>query len=206
MLEPAKKSALGQFMTPSAVASFMAEMFGPTPAPAKLLDAGAGIGSLTAAAAGAIPNLSYVGAWEVDPFMREHLSKNLKRLGVEHHVHAEDFILSATPQIAFATGVRFTHAILNPPYKKLNSNSTHRAMLRKVGVETVNLYTAFVALAILLMEQGGQIVAIIPRSFCNGLYYKPFRQFMLERSPSIGSTSSKPAIRLFETMTFFRRT
>ena len=28
---------------------------------------------------------------------------------------------------------------------------------------------------------GGQIVAIIPRSFCNGPYYRPFRDFLLER-------------------------
>jgi len=29
---------------------------------------------------------------------------------------------------------------------------------------------------------GGQIVAIIPRSFCNGPYYRPFRDFILERA------------------------
>ena len=33
-----------------------------------------------------------------------------------------------------------------------------------------------------MMEPGGQIVAIIPRSFCNGPYYKPFRDFVLERA------------------------
>jgi hypothetical protein len=27
------------------------------------------------------------------------------------------------------------------------------------------------------MGPGGQIVAIIPRSFCNGPYYRPFRDF-----------------------------
>ena len=28
----------------------------------------------------------------------------------------------------------------------------------------------------------GQIVAIIPRSFCNGPYYRSFRDFILERA------------------------
>ncbi|MBI5439389.1 MAG: hypothetical protein HY936_10690 [Nitrosomonadales bacterium] len=51
--------------------------------------------------------------------------------------------------------------------------------LRIAGIETVNLYTAFVALTVLLMEKGGEIVAIIPRSFCNGSYYRPFRNLIL---------------------------
>jgi hypothetical protein len=49
-----------------------------------------------------------------------------------------------------------------------------------VGIETVNLYSAFVALAVAQAAPGGQIVAIIPRSFCNGPYYRPFRDFILE--------------------------
>jgi adenine-specific DNA-methyltransferase len=44
-----------------------------------------------------------------------------------------------------------------------------------------NLYSAFVALAMAEAVPGGQIVAIIPRSFCNGSYYRPFRDFILER-------------------------
>jgi adenine-specific DNA-methyltransferase len=53
--------------------------------------------------------------------------------------------------------------------------------LRNVGIETVNLYTAFLALAILQMEIDGEIVIIIPRSFCNGPYYRPFRELMLAK-------------------------
>lgn len=64
----------------------------------------------------------------------------------------------------------------------MNSNSRHRLLLRQVGIETVNLYSAFVALTLALMEQGGQLVAIIPRSFCNGPYFRPFRQYIFERS------------------------
>jgi adenine-specific DNA-methyltransferase len=32
------------------------------------------------------------------------------------------------------------------------------------------------------MADGGEIVAIIPRSFCNGLYYRPFREWILEKA------------------------
>lgn len=42
----------------------------------------------------------------------------------------------------------------------------------------MNLYSAFVGLALSLLRPGGQLVAIIPRSFANGPYYKPFREWI----------------------------
>ena len=68
---------------------------------------------------------------------------------------------------------------MNPPYKKINTGSSARSHARRFGVETVNLYSAFVAAALAQMKSGGQVVAIIPRSFANGPYYKPFREFVL---------------------------
>ena len=47
-----------------------------------------------------------------------------------------------------------------------------------MGLEIVNLYSAFVEAAISLTEYNGYIVAIVPRSFCNGVYYKTFRGFI----------------------------
>lgn len=169
----------------------MASLFDNIPGTAALLDAGAGIGSLTIAVARKLGNIGSVDAWELDPLMLKYLERNLSILGFEHRVHAADFIESAVQQIAFARGRRYTHAILNPPYKKLNSNSSHRALLRKVGIETVNFYAAFVALSVLLMESNGQVVAIIPRSFCNGPYYRPFRELVL-------NTCSLERIHVFE--------
>lgn len=183
------KAHFGQFMTPSSVARFMADLF-PRSALSHcaLLDAGAGVGALTCAfldrwAAG---GFSFAGvdatAYEIDPVVRQHLEATFaqyaSRLALTHHVIAGDFI-----ELVAAAGLpergTFTHAILNPPYKKINSDSAHRLALRAVGIETVNLYSAFVALALGLMAPGGQLVAIIPRSFCNGPYYRPFRDFIL---------------------------
>ena len=39
-----------------------------------------------------------------------------------------------------------------------------------------NLYSAFVWLALKLLEEDGELVAITPRSFMNGTYFRPFRQ------------------------------
>lgn len=176
-LDPLKKGALGQFMTPYRIAEFMAGLF-ENRAHAVLLDAGAGIGSLTLAASKVL-QLDRVEAWEVDPVMQSYLEKSLEKIGVPHELHLKDFILDSVDRIQFNQGVRFTHAILNPPYKKIASTSNHRKACSSVGLETVNLYTAFLGLSILQMRQGGEIVVIIPRSFCNGPYYKPFRELML---------------------------
>ncbi len=45
-----------------------------------------------------------------------------------------------------------------------------------MGIETTNLYTAFLALLARYLDEGGELVAITPRSFCNGPYFKPFRE------------------------------
>lgn len=188
-----RKAELGQFMTSSAVARFMASLFPPDRVPAcRLLDPGAGEGALTAAFLDrwASGNFSFesveIDAYEVDDplvmHLAEALSRYAERLPVVSRIVAGDFIEEAVNRLQFDRPCGFTHAIVNPPYKKINSRSAHRLLLRATGIETVNLYSAFIALTILLMKQGGQIVAIIPRSFCNGPYYRPFRELMLSQT------------------------
>ena len=190
-----KKAQLGQFLTPARTAQFMAGLF-PATASAKgvcrLLDPGAGIGSLSSAflercSSG---NLHFekveLSAFELDSLLHEELTNTLasysERLPLTYDVLGGDFIEEAVNRIQFSYGNDFTHTILNPPYKKINSKSRYRLLLRQAAIETVNLYSAFVALALALMSLGGQLVAIIPRSFCNGPYYRPFREFVLERA------------------------
>lgn len=187
LLDSQRRAELGQYMTPSPIAAFMASLFSFN-GQAKLLDAGAGVGSLTSAFLDrALQEGTTVEAeaWEIDGILGGYLKNTLtdfKHHGqgkIKAHIHASDFIEDATLAIQFDGDPRYTHAILNPPYKKISANSKHRKLLRMVGIETVNLYTAFVALTVLLMKQGGEVVAIIPRSFCNGSYYRPFRDLAL---------------------------
>jgi adenine-specific DNA-methyltransferase len=189
-LDPARKAQFGQFMTPAGIAGFMVSLFSVPEGDIRLLDAGAGVGSLTSAFLDThLHQRIDVHAWEIDRVLRGYLVDTLQqheqqaeKRGVSLHVtiYQGDFIEDAVRNLLSGKGARFTHAILNPPYKKINQNSGHRLLLRKVGIETVNLYTAFVALCILLMETHGEIVAIIPRSFCNGTYYRPFRELLLK--------------------------
>lgn len=186
-LNPQRKAALGQFLTPVDVARFMASLFSPRTGPVRLLDAGAGVGSLTDAFIEKWgSNQVAVTAYEIDATLTSYLQKTLRRYGngtFKAVVIDRDFIQDAVYRIKMGKSEQgFTRAILNPPYKKISSDSAHRALLRAAGLETVNLYTGFLGLAIELMSEGGEIVAIIPRSFCNGLYYRPFREWLLRRS------------------------
>lgn len=149
----------------------------------RLLDAGAGVGALSCAfldrwVAGDFDfSAIEVTAYEVDSNLCEHLARHLNEYdGVTARIVEGDYIDLTTAEDLFAVQPpsEYTHAILNPPYKKINSRSAHRLTLRRVGIEVVNLYSAFVALAVSQAAQGGQVVAIIPRSFCNGPYYRPF--------------------------------
>jgi predicted RNA methylase len=193
-LNPSTKGSLGQFMTPSNVARFMAGLFTRWDLPAlRLLDAGAGVGSLTAAfldtwlRSGKSRGEALVSAFELDPVMRGFLEGALAsyrdaarttRRSLTTEIIPSDFIAEGVQRLQLHFGTRYTHAILNPPYRKIGTASTTRKDLRAIGIETVNLYSAFLAVAIALLEPGGELVAIIPRSFCNGAYYRPFRAWM----------------------------
>lgn len=202
-LSPKARSALGQFMTSAPVAKFMASCFSQSiNGHVRLLDAGAGVGSLTAAfIKEAIqrenrPDGISVTAYELEPVLIEYLISTLEKCrrrceeaGIQFssEVLKEDFIYAGANILKgdlFSDSLReykFTHAILNPPYKKIRSDSDHRRLLRSIGIETSNLYTGFLSIAVLMLDMGGELVAIVPRSFCNGPYFKPFRQFFLNR-------------------------
>lgn len=180
------KSEFGQYFTPSAVAVFMAAMFPDVQGPeVRLLDPGAGIGGLACAFVigmnHKIPRLRYyVDCYEIDEKLLFKLAMNLGELrsiaNVENTVYNADFIEKSVDHLLEFNKPKYTHVILNPPYKKIHSSSKHRKLLRSVDLEVVNLYSAFVSMSLELLQNDGYLVAIIPRSFCNGTYYLPFRK------------------------------
>ncbi|KPQ05931.1 MAG: BsuBI/PstI restriction endonuclease C-terminus [Rhodobacteraceae bacterium HLUCCA12] len=197
-LDPRRRSDLGQYMTPAPIARFMASLFEDVSGDIRLLDPGAGVGSLTAAFVERIsvgrdkPRSATLSAYEIEPVLTGYLRNTLdesvaqcRRAQVQASValHEEDFILghawgkqSDIFNQVDSEDSGFTQVIMNPPYKKINSASAHRSALRRAGIETSNLYTAFMFLAAQRLREGGEMVAIVPRSFCNGPYFKPFRE------------------------------
>jgi adenine-specific DNA-methyltransferase len=199
--EQQRKGTLGQFFTPAPVAELMAGMFNKLNLThISLLDAGAGVGSLIAAFVAYLcqqqqrpKNLDIV-AYEIDPGLIKYLHQTLELctrecqiagISLKYQIRNQDFIQDAVRLIQpslfdHPEHLKFTHAILNPPYLKINSQSQVRNLLRSLGLETSNLYTGFMAATAKLLQPGGEFVAISPRSFCNGPYFKDFRKLFLE--------------------------
>ena len=198
--DPAKRSKLGQFFTPAAVAGLMGSMIAERSdlTTLRILDAGSGNGMLTAAAVAAIlagehrPKEIVANAWEIDAELTAELDHTLTHCqqacaaeGVRFvgDIRRSDFIGDACRAIQsnlFSEDLlRFDLAILNPPYRKLSSASVERARLSSIGIETSNLYAAFLWLSMNLLDEGGQMIAITPRSYMNGSYFKPFRAALL---------------------------
>lgn len=193
VLDARTQADLGQFFTPAAAASFLASMPGlPESGVLRILDPGAGSGVLSAALIGRVldecPDVSIeLFAVERDPAVIPYLKATLtacERSGagrVQTQALEADFILDSTGLAAsLSLESQFDLVIENPPYGKLGSTSAHRRALRAAGVDTPNLYAAFLALSVIALRPGGQVVAITPRSFFNGPYFGDFRSYLLD--------------------------
>ncbi|MBX3745565.1 MAG: Eco57I restriction-modification methylase domain-containing protein [Verrucomicrobiae bacterium] len=193
-----RQGELGQFLTAPCVAELMASMFGPMPESVRLIDAGAGAGGLTLAFVlrccegrdhvRSIDATLYELDFEILPDLAATMSECERRcdqagIRFSFTICPTDFVQEMATCLAGdlfgAPPPIFDIAIANPPYRKIRAASRERAALRSVGVETSNLYTGFVALLLRLLAPGGQIVAITPRSFCNGPYFRAFREDLL---------------------------
>lgn len=192
------RSKIGQFLTLAKTATFMASLFSWGKGEVRILDPGAGAGVLFGKCVEALTSLKQrsspikVVAYENDERILPYLTETMKqcesicersRIPFYGEILEEDFVAAAARQakggLFSSQGDRFTHVILNPPYKKINGQSSTKRSLATAGIEVSNLYAAFVWLAARMLEPEGQLVAITPRSFCNGPYFRRFRVALL---------------------------
>jgi adenine-specific DNA-methyltransferase len=198
MTLPRARKERGHFGTSPAIADFMAGMFSAIPhGPMRILDPGAGVGTLSAAVCQRIlrqhsrRRLSFE-LFENDPKLIPLLEKTMtlcKRvLGDAGHemrfvIRVEDFILSNAHESLFQTApdASFHLAILNPPYFKVRKESAHAQAMMHVVHGQPNIYAFFMAVVANLLRDQGQMVAITPRSYFNGPYFKRFRKWFFDR-------------------------
>ena len=198
-LDPRRKAALGQYFSSPAVESEMTRMLHAPWSDVRLLDAGAGTGLLTAASVAelcsrpACPRSIDVTAYEIDQVLLPHLHNTLelcaafcakRQVSFSWRVLNLDFIEDVVPTLAYpmlSTARSYNCAIMNPPYSKISSRSPYTRLLSAINSATPNTYTAFMELATRSLETDGELVAIVPRSFTNGTYFRDFRRRFLHR-------------------------
>jgi adenine-specific DNA-methyltransferase len=192
-IPPIHKEKYAQYLTPIEIASFMAQLsvnYWGGKDKASILDPGAGSGILSFCLINELCkknntlNLS-LDAWEIDSSIISeliHTCQNINKNQFQYSIRQKDFIIEISQDIFWNNSKQFDLIIMNPPYKKIHSESIYRSSLRDLGIETVNTYSAFMALGIKLLADNGIMTAIVPRSFCNGLYFLPFRKFVLDNT------------------------
>lgn len=199
---PDERKQRGQFFTPHAVARFMAGLFSTVPKRFRVLDPGAGTGTLAVAVCERIlrlrsPRNVQLLLYETDRGIVPLLDNNMKRCrsvlkAANHHLTYEiregDFILS-NPQ-AFQQQMLFDLSspvdrvdavIMNPPYFKIQKSSEYARLMEHIVHGQPNIYALFMALSAEMLHPGGELVAITPRSFCSGLYFRSFRRWFFKR-------------------------
>ena len=193
----------GQFFTPRKVSSYMAGLFEIRGGTMRLLDPGAGTGNLTAAFCERVlkikePVRLSIDAYENDsalvPLLRDTLETCRSRLETAGHrmefdIYERDFILSNEVYFAQADLLStpqkpeiYDYVLSNPPYYKLNKASPESTVMMELVAGQPNIYPLFMALAVSMLKQNGEMVFITPRSFCSGLYYKKFRDWFISHA------------------------
>jgi len=203
---------LGQFFTESKTADYMASMLHSigNVELVKILDAGAGEGILTASAARRCLEIGnrrvHAVLFEVDKDILSALEENMDRLAkifikkggkFSYEIRNEDFVLSRPDKRERG----FHISIINPPYFKYNSkNSVYSGATADLFKGNPNIYASFMAVVSSCLVSGGQMVAIVPRSFTNGLYFKGFRSYLQSQMSLERAHIFRSRNRLFKNM------
>lgn len=183
-----KQKLYEQYFTPLDITKYMSNLFSDGNN-LKILDAGAGVGNL-----GAVTAIRYLEKKstnnleltliEWDERLIPTIKSNMKIIKKQYDsftykVFNENFYFFGKNYLD--KGLIFDRIILNPPYSIISKSTEEEIkILKELEIKTPNAYTNFLELGYKLLSDNGELVAIVPRSFCNGTRFTNFRLKMLE--------------------------
>lgn len=190
-LERAEQKALGQFMTPPAIAKFMARRLVGTldQTQINVLEPAAGAGILAAAvieellAKAERPEHINLLVCELDPRLLptlEALGARLRaacraaNVELDYRIQSGDFLLSDTALLG--QPIDGLAVISNPPYFKLSKNDPRAIGHAYAVYGQPNIYGLFMAACARLIGVDGKWCFITPRSWMNGRYFAAVRR------------------------------
>lgn len=213
-ITPQSKKSKGQFFTPSETAKFMANLYSSEKSHLKILDPGCGTCILSFALIESIVcKNEYIKVIELEVYESDlelleytnlaldYLKKWIKQYNVKFRfqIHSCDFVLknkdcylSGPSFFDDSKNEIFDVIILNPPYFKIPKNDKRAITAKSIINGHPNIYSIFLMTSSKLLKKGGNIIAIVPRSFSSGNYFREFRkvffqEMLLEKIHLFGS-------------------
>ncbi len=194
----------GLYLTPVAVADFMAKQIDASATDLRLLDPAAGAGVLCCAAVEALstnvpaPRAIEVVAYEVDTGLTEPLSavfdyliewcRTQHGVVIDVQINLADFVLTHASSLRHIGSLlpydsedgEFDVVITNPPYFKIAMTDPRAVAASAVVHGQPNIYALFMAVSVALLSEDGVFVCIAPRSFTSGEYFRQFRSVFFD--------------------------
>lgn len=179
-----------QYFTPGFVTNFVANnLIDLAKESYNILDVAAGVGNIGAAVGLVVSQQTassdnQLHAIEIDPDLVKEceylLSSVLKGTSVEHKVYHRDFLELFCD--FKRNNLKFTSIVMNPPYKKFTRKDYDSLKLAHYNIEySPNLYSLMMSCALELLSDNGELIAIVPRSFCSGTMFHAFRKKIVKQ-------------------------
>lgn len=70
--------------------------------------------------------------------------------------------------------------IANPPFKKINQDSSESKVMKELIYGQPNIYTLFIAMSLKLLDHNGVFCVLSPRNYLSGEYSKKVRNFIFK--------------------------
>ena len=193
-----ERKKYGQFFTSKETARFMAGLYTIPENKFKvvsILDAGAGSGILSCALLEQLEQIDSIQTIELTCYenddnilglLKENLhtyQKNSKK-DIQIQIITDNYITSQYLDFNHMLGgnsnsQKYDFVIGNPPYMKISKDAPEATAMPEICYGAPNLYFIFAAMGLFNLNDDGEMVYIIPRSWTSGAYFKRFRQYFL---------------------------
>lgn len=189
------KKELGQFFTPLILSNYIASFSTIIKSKLKILDPGCGTCILSCSLIEKLSeNLKLkiidLTTYEIDSqlniytlavlsYLKDWLTKSKINLKINHQ--NVDFINDNFISIDCPNDEKFDIIISNPPYFKISKDDERKKLFKSLSSGQLNIYAVFAAISANMLNNNGELIFIIPRSFASGEYFKTFRNIFFSK-------------------------
>lgn len=181
-----RQGTLNRFYTHKAVGELLVDQLHGV-VPSKILDLGAGEGSLSSSS-GKCWNDAEIVTVDIDQDCIFSLSKNIAEAGTKKHIHHIHNVLDINLPLYLNHHGDFDLAVCNPPFYTPEWHDDFLLILQHADMtdacqskKDINAEILFLAQNLRLVKKGGTIALIVPDGILTGCRNKPLRNYLLSK-------------------------